>query len=129
MKIWQSYSGEHSSSLRIIGKFKSVEDAEKAASLFNRFLDIRINSGIAPEDMWKENELNEFMKETKSYDVMSQNDYERLEYYYPLESTGDRIIVKLDEYEVQPVIKAMLFYGASIEMYDLDVHPEKKYDV
>ena len=35
MKIWNGYGSEHSSNLVMVGKFKSVEDAEKAKELLD----------------------------------------------------------------------------------------------
>jgi len=126
MKIWKSFAGEHSSNLRIVAIFKTTADAQKAESLFNRLVEINSTTSLTLRDVWGENELAALMKELQCYEVCNDNDYERLEYFGPIKAEGTSITVKMDTYDMQPLVKALLFYGASIEMFDLDAHPEKK---
>jgi hypothetical protein len=126
MKIWKSFAGEHSSNLKIIAKFKSVSDAKKSEKLFNSLLEISTNTSLTLNDIWGENELAALMRQEQCYDVCTDDDYKRLEYFAPIEAIGNTITVKMDTYDMQPVVKALLFYGASIEMFDSRVHPEKE---
>ena len=38
ISIWQQFSSNHSSSIRVIGKFKSIEDAEEAKTILNQLM-------------------------------------------------------------------------------------------
>lgn len=60
MRIWKSFSSDHSAKLRIIGTFKTAADAQDAANLFNALL--------AVEDKSKGgNFSNELMEVLKNY--------------------------------------------------------------
>ena len=49
MKIWKSFSGEHSAKLKVIGTFKTVDDAKKTQDLFNRLLEVEDKYSKTPD--------------------------------------------------------------------------------
>jgi len=120
MKIWKSFSGEHSAKLRIIGTFKTEEDAEKAANCFNDLL--------AVENKDKGNNLyfsEEIMEVIRNHDFhyFNENDPEQLDYFYELEANGNKIVVDTDEVEIQALMKVLLSFGAKIEVYSRHNYP------
>lgn len=117
MKIWKSFSGEHSAKLRIIGTFKTAEDAKKAESLFNRLLEVEDRYSPTPDvqgQSYSKQMLDFFMENNFS---IEPNALEHLEYLYPVEAEGNKIIAETDDWALQPLMQAMIYYGAKIELY------------
>jgi len=119
MKIWKSFSGEHSAKLKIIGKFKSSKDAEDAATLFNGLLEIDDRFSSDPNKSYSQGMLNYFMDNNFT---IEKNDIENLDLFYPIEAEGDIIEVKTDDWGIQPLLQAMIHFGAKIEIYSQHDH-------
>ncbi len=123
MKIWKSFSGDHSAKLRIIGTFKTVEDARKAAKLFNDLLQVKDKSKQPSRPF--SDELREVCK-THNFHSFSENDPEQLELYYPISTEENKIVVETDELEIQALLKVLLDKGAKIELYSRHDYPAGK---
>lgn len=114
MKIWKSFSSEHSAKLRIIGKFKTEADAQNAADFFNELIDVSDKTdGGNP---YFSDELMDLFKK-HNFNTFNEHDAEQADYYYKLEPTGRQIEILTDELEVQAVIKTFIRWGAKIELY------------
>lgn len=116
MKIWKSFAGEHSAKLKIIGTFKTEENAEKAAAFYNDLIDVEDKSKGEGEDDYFSQELIDLFQKHKVHSL-NETDVEQADYHYKLEPDGNRIEVLTDELEVQSIIKTFIRWGAKIELY------------
>lgn len=114
MKIWKSFSSEHSAKLRITGKFQTVEDAQNAATAFNEMLNV--------ENRTSNNKLYPFSEEIRA--VMNKHEIylnpsagEDLDYLYPLSVEGKKIIVETDDFAIQALSQVFIRFGGKIEIY------------
>lgn len=120
MKIWNSFSGEHSAKLRIVGKFKTNEEANKAVACFNDLLNVP-NKERGTNPYFSDGISKVLTKHNLHY--FTENDPEQLDFFHKLEAYGNEIVVETDEVEVQALIKVMLSYGAKIELYSRHNYP------
>lgn len=120
MKIWKSFSGEHSAKLKIVGKFKTIEDAKKAETLFNGLLQIEDKYSSKPDRSYSD-EVSKFIMDNNF--PLLPNDIEQLEYIYPIEADGKTIEVLTDDWAIHPLIQAMVHFGAKVEVYSRHDYP------
>lgn len=120
MKIWKSNSVEHSANLRIIGTFKTVNDAQSAAESFNRLLQVE-NKNKGPNNYFSD-ELMEACKEL-NFHSFSEYDPEQLDLFSPIDAEGNQIIVDTDELEIQALLKVLISKSAKIEIYSKHAYP------
>lgn len=113
MKIWKSFSGEHSARLRIIGTFKTSDDAKKAESLFNRLLAVEDRHSDDEQSYTKEM-LDFFM--TNNFSVQPK-DIEDLDYFSEIEAMGNKIVVHTDDWALTPLMQTIIYYGGKVEVY------------
>lgn len=120
MKIWRSFSADHSAKLKIIGTFKTAKDAEEAATIFNALLAVK-NKDKGSNDAFS----NEIMEVLKRYNFssFSEHDPEQLELFSQLKPAGNRIIVETDEIEIQALLKVLVHNGAKIKIYSKHDYP------
>lgn len=123
MKIWKSFSGEHSAKLRIIASFKTTEDAKKAEDLFNHLLQVEDKYSKTPNVTGKSysDEMLKFLMDNNF--SIAPNDIEQLEYSYPLEAIGKKIEVNTDDWAIHPLLQAMIHFGAKVEVYSKHDYP------
>ncbi|MDD4969682.1 MAG: DUF6375 family protein [Paludibacter sp.] len=112
MKIWKSFSSEHSAKLRITGTFKTVENANQAATAFNELLEKR---EVGDESYPFPEEIREVMNKYQVY--LNRNAAEDLDYIYPLDVEGKKIVVETDDFAIQALSQVFIRYGAKIEIY------------
>lgn len=120
MKVWKSFSGDHSAKLRIIGTFKTVEDAKEAADTFNDLL--AVEEKDKGKNLYFSDEVMEVMKK-HNFHSFSEQDPQQLDLFYALEPKGNEIIVETNEVEVQALLKVLLHKGAKIELYSQHDYP------
>lgn len=120
MKIWKSFSGEHSAKLKIVGKFKTSEEAKKAEILFNKLLEVEDKFSSDPKKSYSEEMLNFIMENSFS---IHKNDIESLDLHYPIEAVGNKIEVDTDDWGLQPLLQAMVHFGAKVEVYSKHDYP------
>lgn len=114
MKIWKSFSSEHSAKLRITGTFKTIEDANEAAQAFNELLSI--------ENRYADNEIYPFSDEIREvmnkYQIyLNPSAGEDLDYLYPVTVEGKKIIVETDDFAIQAISQVFIRYQAKVEIY------------
>lgn len=114
MKIWKSYSSEHSAKLRIIGKFKTVKDAQNAATAFNELLEVE-NRTINNRDYPFSDEIMKVMKKHEVY--LNSSAGEDLDYIYPISVEGKQIVVETDDFAIQALSQVFIRFGGRIEIY------------
>ena len=105
MKIWKAFSGDHSAKLKIIGTFKTVQDAEKASDLFNKLL--AVDNKDKGENLHLSDEIREIANEY-DFNWFSEHDPQQLDLYDELDPQENKIIVETDETEVQALLKVLL---------------------
>lgn len=113
MKVWFSHAGEHSTDMRLIGKFKTAENAQKAAKLLNTLISVKDKS-IKNEYQFSE-ELSSILREYQF--ELKTRDVEELDYLGEVESQGKEIIVDSNEVNVSVLTRVFYFYGAKIEIF------------
>ncbi len=122
MKIWKSFAGEHSANLKIVGTFKTEQDAQKAINCFNDLVAVKDKSNGG--NLYFSDELVAVMT-THNFHLFGENDAEQLDYFSELSAQGNRIIVETDEVEIQALIKVLVNYHAQIEIYSKHDYPNK----
>ncbi len=118
MKIWKSFSGEHSANLRIVGTFKTSEDAKNSAALFNRLLAVENKYPEGEEKakgMSYSRDMMKFLEENNF--IINPQDIEYLEYYGSVTAQGNTVEYTMDDFAIQPLIQAMIYYGARVEVF------------
>lgn len=122
MKIWKAFGGEHSAKLKIVGEFKTIENANEAARLFNDLVDVEEkNKGKNP---FFSNEVMKILEEYES-PLLSESDPEQMDYFDHVSPEGNKIIITTDELEIQAIIKIFFNYGAKIEIISRHYHPDE----
>lgn len=114
MKIWKSFAGEHSAKLRIIGTFKTADDAEKAAAFYNDLIDVEDKSNGG--NTYFSDELMALFNE-HNMSSFNEGDAEEADYFYKFEPNGNQIEVLTDELEINSIVKTFLRWGGKIEIY------------
>lgn len=124
MKIWNGYGTEHSMNLRMIGHFKSEEDAKTTHDLINKLsaelidkIDIDSNRENFDE------EVRAILKEANCY-LLSPGELEHFLYDTHTRVEGDKIILETDETEISAFFKLMIDKGAKVEVYSAHEYPE-----
>lgn len=121
MKIWTGYGTEHSANLVIIGKFKTIQEANKAKDLINELTRIvnddenagRTLDGLA-NGMFSQSVLDFCSKNSIG---LAYNDINGLLYDYNIEQDNNKIIITSNDTDFQSILKIMIHGEAKIEMY------------
>jgi hypothetical protein len=121
MKIWKEKAGDHSANMKVIGRFKTVEDASKAASQINSFLE----AVQVAQDRSGQQEGEHFMKAL--FELLNHPPYivtdagiDSCEFLYPVESTGNTIEYYSDDTQIQLLVDIILCNGGKIEVFTED---------
>ena len=114
MRLWQTYSSEHSARVKIIGTFETPDNASQAAALFNRLLELRERfpdaeaAGAWPdiEETCRQNNLTGFLP----------SDAPQLSTFETIFPAGTEIRVEAGGTDIQALLKVLIHYGARIEL-------------
>ena len=116
MKIWYEHSADHSAKLKIIGKFKTVDDANLAMTRMNDIMK------LMQQELTYRNSSDAYPVEILDY--ISKNNFglsksaiESAEYYHNIEQSGTTIEVSTDELEIQLFIETFINCGGKIEIF------------
>ena len=120
MKIWKSFSSDHSAKLRIIGTFKTAADAQDAANLFNELLAVKDKSK-GGNDYFSDELMEVFTKH--NFHSFSEYEPETLDLFAALRPDGNTIVVETDEVVIQTILQVFVHHSARVELYSRHDYP------
>lgn len=112
MKIWKSFSGEHSANLKIVGTFKTEANAEEAAALFAKMR--QISEPPVGEDGFISKELSNFNR-TNDIELSPSIVYET-DYCGELTVQGNTVEIYMDDFYINPIIQAIVSFGGDVNI-------------
>ncbi len=129
MKIWQGYGSEHSSNLVMIGRFKGVDDADKAREAIERLTtQVKVEQDEKRLDVGGRTERysDQVRKLLRELDLWTLAPIELEQFLYDVSVTAenDRVVVKTDEADVSAFLKILLDRGARVEVFSAHHYPE-----
>jgi len=117
MKIWIEKAGDHSAKLRIIGTFKSEDDAQRAVDRINSMIGIAQKADEPkPGDYFAKEVLDFMMRSEISF---SPQAVASCVYHYPVQRVGRTIEVETDELDIQIFLEGFIHCGGKIEIYSM----------
>jgi len=131
MKIWRGYGSEHSSNLVMIGRFKTVADAESAKRIIDRLLEqVRadVKTGLMDETSPPQqftDHIMELFREVKTY-IVAPAELSQFNYDFSVDVDGDTVIVTTEEYDVSAFLKILVNGGARVEVFSRHDYPAAK---
>ncbi|PRN01350.1 DUF6375 family protein [Aliarcobacter cryaerophilus] len=116
MKIWHEHSADHSAKLKIIGTFKTIDDANLAKSRIDDIVN------LMQQQLTYTNSGDTFPAEildyiTQNNFIISKSAMESAELYHDIEQTGKTIEVNTDETDIQLFIESFINCGGKIEVF------------
>ncbi|WP_026911927.1 DUF6375 family protein [Patulibacter minatonensis] len=130
MKVWIGYGSEHSSNLKLIGRFQTEEAAKAAEQLFERLRD-RVYADLdaetydgdqdSPPDL--SDEIAELLRELKLYSV-GPADVENFAYDHSVRREGADFVLTTDENNIGGFVKILVDVDAKIEIFSLHSHTD-----
>lgn len=123
MKIWNSYSGEHSAKLKIIGTFKTVEDATAAENLFQELYKIAEQEKLEAKNYYQDPEFKEIVEKYNFYSATFQDIKDLVYFGHSFEREENKITILSDDLEVQGLIKILIDNSAKIELFSRHDYP------
>lgn len=127
MKIWTGYGSEHSSNLKMIGRFADESAAKAAVLIFERLRE-RIAADVEAEtydpgddapDLT--DEMSDLLRELKVWSL-GPADVENLAYEFSVQRDGSDVILTTDENAVGGFVKIMVDRDARIEIFSMHTH-------
>ena len=132
MKIWYGYGSEHSMNLVMIGRFKNVDDAEKAKQIIDSITEsvsADVEEGLLeagnPPQRFSERML-EILQKAKVY-IIGANEFEQFTYDVRIRVVGDKVVLTTDESDVSAFLKVLINEGAKVEVYSAHNYPDTEY--
>jgi hypothetical protein len=131
MKIWKGFGSEHSMNLVMIGKFRSVADAEKAnriIELITKQVAIDTDSGALTIGTRPERYTDGMMalfRELNVYDLNTA-EVEQFAYDVNVKHSQDTVSVTTDESDVSGYLKILVAEGARVEVFSAHFYKEKE---
>ena len=128
MKIWNSYSSEHSMNLVLIGSFVLAKDAENIENLVTKLKKASVHeeyylSGEPPENHRFSKEVLEALRKLHIHSL-SPLEIDQFNSDYYLERDGNKITIDTDEIDISAFIKIFVDAGAKVEVYSKHFYPE-----
>lgn len=125
MKIWKSFSGDHSSKLKIIGEFKEKIDLNNFNNQFENFVKlIDGKEGINIWDFFKE----EILKENKNFgSLMTTNDADATGYFSfddVQNIKNNKILIEADDFCIEFILKLIIANHGKVEVLSSHDYPE-----
>lgn len=115
MKVWFESAGDHSANLRIVGTFKTEEDAQKALDKINGLQDVLSGQQTkSPHGPFSEEVLTYISKNNYP---LSPEAVESCEYDHQITKQGKSIAVETDELAIQLFIETFINCGGKLEIY------------
>lgn len=130
MKIWTSYSSEHSMNLVLIGKFKQAKDAEDVADVIKKLGeqatkdDAYAIAHAPPQDQRFSDGMMALIQQFQLY-TLAPEELGQFNFEHSVEQDGDTIKISTDEADVSAFIKLFVESGARVEVYSAYHYPDK----
>jgi len=126
MKIWTAFSGDFTGLMKIIGNFKSAEDASVAADAFNAMLAVKDKTVKGTgKDAEVSDELRQVLNKHALPSFSSEHDLAEFEAYTAVQSEGNKIVTEQNGLELEALLKVLVSKGAKIELYRLKDYPDE----
>lgn len=124
MKIWPSFASEHSSALVLIGRFKTVELAERAHGLIEKLSELASTeqAKVAGQGRYASAVL-EFVKNADLFSI-GPDDVDAFNMDFQTKLDGSTLTIETDEFDVIGQIKIMIEMKAKIEIYSAHDYPD-----
>lgn len=133
MKIWKGFGSEHSMNLVMIGKFKSIADAEKAKQIIDLITSqVRadMDSGAITIGSRTEGYTDGMMALFRELNVFDVNtvEVEQFAYDIDVEQKQDRVIISTDESDVSAYLKILVSEGARVEVFSAHFYSDEQHE-
>lgn len=131
MKVWMGYGSEHSMNLVLIGKFKSLADAERTEGLLEKLNKLVGELGeppsprSVPEDLRFVEPLESFLRQHQLY-IFHPAEFEQFAYDNHVDRHEDSITIRTQEADFSAFIKLFIEAGARVEVYSGHEYPENE---
>lgn len=131
MKVWRGFGSEHSMNLVMIGKFKSIADAEKAEriiELITKQVQADMDSGAITIGSRSERYTDEMMALFRELNVYDLNavEVEQFAYDVNVKQSQDTILITTDESDVSAYLKILVAKGARVEVFSAHFYDEEE---
>ncbi len=133
MKFWNAYASEHSMNLVMIGKFKTVHDAQAAKRLIDQLTaQVTAESGAyLPDSERHETRFSETMgqllNESRLYSL-DPTELGQFELDVEIKVQDTQVVITTDEVDVSAFLKLLLDKGARVEVYSAHDYPDAQDD-
>jgi hypothetical protein len=121
MKVWNSYSSEHSANLVMIGHFKDAGAAEAVKDLIDELQAAMSTSEIVAGSDRYDDEARKLLTRLEFYSV-GPSELEQFNYDFHVKLEGNDVVITTDEIEVSALMKLLFDKGARIEVYSAHEH-------
>lgn len=122
MKIWKSFSAEHSAKLRIVGTFKTTTDLKETRQIIEELTDEVMKQNISTQ--LKAKYTDEIMNIIKNYHLsLGEEDLMNFTHAHNISYNAQRIKINTDELDIQGLLKVILSNGAKFEIYSKHNYP------
>jgi hypothetical protein len=131
MKIWKGFGSEHSMNLVMIGKFKSIADAEKAnrtIDLITKQVQADMDSGAITIGGRTERYTDGMMALFRELNIFEVNTVEVEQFAYDInvEQRQDTITITTDESDVSAYLKILVAQGARVEVFSAHFYSDEE---
>lgn len=117
MKLWNSYGSEHSMKLVMVGKFKTIQDAQKAKSIIDDFVTYAQGNVQPGDEVHEYSEgFRELMNKTHTYHI-APRELEQFVLDISIDHKQDAIRLETDEADVSAFLKLLVENGARVEVF------------
>jgi hypothetical protein len=126
MKIWRSYGSEHSAQLVMIGRFKTIEDADGAHKVLEEIREYMRNH--SPDLHQAVRYPPEFVTLLKRLNIHNLSVHEIDQFSYDVSSTlkGDAVTIDTNEPDISAYLKVLVDRGARVEVFSTISYPEEE---
>ncbi len=129
MKIWNSHGSEHSSNLKMIGTFKTVEEANDAKNVIEQLEGFVERTGgfdtYERAERFTAEQIDLYLNETKGVASLSAREFAQFALDVRLQQAENRILITSDEIDVSAYLKVMIDCGAKVEVYSAHDYPDQ----
>ena len=130
MKIWNAFGTEHSMNLVMIGRFKSVSNAENAKRMIDRLTEFVINDDDTAYDpdagsIRFSEAMRELLRGEEVYHV-APAELDQFRYEVDVQQHDREITITTDEVDISAFLKILIDRGARVEVYSAHDYPNKK---